>query len=148
MSATRICRRVNAPRAAVYQALLDPRAVATWMVPDGMTSHVHRAPWARRKASSASSRATQRKSRYTRDMAPGGIPASHEDLARAVDALVDECRSVALWFLKPDYYPRTDDELRRVLYEIQKHADVEIYKRAARLEEWLSRHSSAASAGS
>jgi uncharacterized protein YndB with AHSA1/START domain len=34
-------RRVNAPRAIVYRALLDPRAVATWMVPTGMTSHVH-----------------------------------------------------------------------------------------------------------
>jgi uncharacterized protein YndB with AHSA1/START domain len=32
---------VNAPRSIVYRALLDPRAVATWMVPDGMTSHVH-----------------------------------------------------------------------------------------------------------
>jgi uncharacterized protein YndB with AHSA1/START domain len=38
MSATRISRRVNAPRASVYRALLDPRAVATWMVPTGMTS--------------------------------------------------------------------------------------------------------------
>jgi uncharacterized protein YndB with AHSA1/START domain len=41
MSATRISRRVNAPRASVYRALLDARAVARWMVPDGMTSHVH-----------------------------------------------------------------------------------------------------------
>ena len=81
-------------------------------------------------------------------MAPGGISASHEELARAIDALVDECRSVALWFLKPDYYPRTDDERRRILEEIQKHADVELYKRAARLQEWLSRNSSAASAAS
>ena len=30
-----------APRERVYDALLDARAVATWMVPDGMTSHVH-----------------------------------------------------------------------------------------------------------
>ena len=41
MSSTRISRRVNAPRAIVYRALLDARAVATWMVPTGMTSHVH-----------------------------------------------------------------------------------------------------------
>jgi uncharacterized protein YndB with AHSA1/START domain len=41
MAATRISRRVNAPRPKVYRALLDPRAVATWMVPTGMTSHVH-----------------------------------------------------------------------------------------------------------
>jgi uncharacterized protein YndB with AHSA1/START domain len=41
MSSTRISHRVNAPRAIVYRALLDARAVATWMVPTGMTSHVH-----------------------------------------------------------------------------------------------------------
>ena len=32
---------MNAPRAIVYRALLDERAVATWKVPTGMTSHVH-----------------------------------------------------------------------------------------------------------
>jgi uncharacterized protein YndB with AHSA1/START domain len=32
---------VNAPRELVYRALLEARAVATWMVPLGMTSHVH-----------------------------------------------------------------------------------------------------------
>ena len=41
MSSTRISRRVNAPRARVYRALLDARAVATWKVPTGLTSHVH-----------------------------------------------------------------------------------------------------------
>jgi uncharacterized protein YndB with AHSA1/START domain len=32
---------VKAPRANVYRALLDARAVATWRVPSGMTSHIH-----------------------------------------------------------------------------------------------------------
>lgn len=41
MSSTRISRRVHAPRAKVYHALLDARAVARWMVPAGMTSQVH-----------------------------------------------------------------------------------------------------------
>jgi uncharacterized protein YndB with AHSA1/START domain len=41
MSAIRVSRRVNAPRALVYRALLDAHAVATWMVPTGMTSQVH-----------------------------------------------------------------------------------------------------------
>jgi len=41
MSSTRVRRRVNAPRASVYRALLDARAVAQWMVPTGMTSPVH-----------------------------------------------------------------------------------------------------------
>src|SRR6266853_1133013 len=41
MNSTRISYRVNAPRASVYRTLLDAHAVATWMVPTGMTSHVH-----------------------------------------------------------------------------------------------------------
>lgn len=40
-STTRLSQHINAPRAAVYQALTDARAVAIWMVPEGMTSHVH-----------------------------------------------------------------------------------------------------------
>jgi uncharacterized protein YndB with AHSA1/START domain len=34
-------RHLNASRAKVYAALIDETAVATWMVPTGMTSHVH-----------------------------------------------------------------------------------------------------------
>jgi uncharacterized protein YndB with AHSA1/START domain len=41
MVSTRITHYINAPRARVYQALLDPDAVAKWKVPDGMTCHVH-----------------------------------------------------------------------------------------------------------
>lgn len=41
MTATRISHRIEAPPRAVYRALLDPQAVATWMVPDGMSSQVH-----------------------------------------------------------------------------------------------------------
>ena len=40
-TSTRLSQHVNAPRTQVYRALLDAQAVATWMVPDGMTSHVH-----------------------------------------------------------------------------------------------------------
>ena len=38
---TRVAGHVDAPRAAVYRALLDPAAVARWRVPDGMSAHVH-----------------------------------------------------------------------------------------------------------
>jgi uncharacterized protein YndB with AHSA1/START domain len=41
MASTRITRYINAPRERVYRALLDPRAIAKWKVPDGMTCHVH-----------------------------------------------------------------------------------------------------------
>jgi uncharacterized protein YndB with AHSA1/START domain len=38
---TRIRRRIKAPRASVYRALIDPAAIAQWRVPDGMTCQVH-----------------------------------------------------------------------------------------------------------
>ncbi|MFC5213813.1 SRPBCC domain-containing protein [Streptomyces coerulescens] len=41
MNSTRVSRHVDAPRAAVYRALLDADAVARWRVPDGMTARVH-----------------------------------------------------------------------------------------------------------
>ncbi len=41
MSSTRVRRHLNAPRARVYSALVDAKAVARWMVPTGMTSQVH-----------------------------------------------------------------------------------------------------------
>ncbi|MES2521713.1 MAG: SRPBCC family protein [Gemmatimonadota bacterium] len=41
MPVTRITHRLKAPRAAVYQAFLDPVAVMQWMVPADMTGEVH-----------------------------------------------------------------------------------------------------------
>lgn len=41
MTTTRVSRHIQAPRSAVYRALIDRDAVQRWMVPDGMTSHVH-----------------------------------------------------------------------------------------------------------
>lgn len=40
-TSTHLTQHINAPRAKVYRALIDAQAVATWMVPSGMTSHVH-----------------------------------------------------------------------------------------------------------
>jgi uncharacterized protein YndB with AHSA1/START domain len=41
VTARGVSRRIDAPRRAIYRALLDARSVARWKVPDGMTSHVH-----------------------------------------------------------------------------------------------------------
>ena len=40
-NSTHISCHINAPRTIVYRALVDGDSVATWMVPTGMTSHVH-----------------------------------------------------------------------------------------------------------
>jgi uncharacterized protein YndB with AHSA1/START domain len=38
---TRVAVHIKAPRSAVYRALIDPAAIASWRVPDGMSAHVH-----------------------------------------------------------------------------------------------------------
>ncbi|HWE88422.1 MAG TPA: SRPBCC domain-containing protein [Pseudonocardiaceae bacterium] len=41
MYSMRVSGHVNAPRSAVYPALVDADAIAAWRVPDDMTSQVH-----------------------------------------------------------------------------------------------------------
>jgi uncharacterized protein YndB with AHSA1/START domain len=41
MASTQITRHIRASPAAVYRALIDAQAIASWRVPVGMTSHVH-----------------------------------------------------------------------------------------------------------
>lgn len=65
-----------------------------------------------------------------------------------VEGLVEEYRTRCLWFLEPGYVPATLEERLRVLAEIERHADLDGFRRAARLRQWLSRDSSARSAGS
>ena len=71
-----------------------------------------------------------------------------EDVARLVDELIDECRDTCLWWQRSDYYPRTDEERRRVLADIERRADRSTFQRAARLKRWLSRPSNGGSAAS
>lgn len=40
-ASTRVSRIIKAPRKAVYQAFLDPDAVASWLPPETMTGQVH-----------------------------------------------------------------------------------------------------------
>ncbi len=67
-------------------------------------------------------------------------------LVRAVRALVDEYRASTLWFLAADYYPGTDEQIRRTLDRIERYGDRRAFQEAARLRQWLSRISSAPSA--
>ncbi len=65
-----------------------------------------------------------------------------------IDQLVDEQRIRSLWFLRPDYRPATTEERIRVLEQIERHGDLESFRRAATLRRWLLQTSSAASADS
>jgi hypothetical protein len=69
-----------------------------------------------------------------------------QDIADAVNRLVDECRQRCLWFLRPDYYPGTDEERMQVLERIARYGDVPACRRALELRQWLSQASSARSA--
>jgi hypothetical protein len=69
-------------------------------------------------------------------------PTTHAEVVRAVDALVEECRVESLWYLRPDYHPRTDRERQQVLGAIQERCGRDVFRRAGVLKAWLSLHSS------
>jgi hypothetical protein len=76
-------------------------------------------------------------------MEPG--PVDRSALADEIDQLVDEYRLSCLWYLRADYYPRSDPERLRVLDAIARYGDLPAFRRAGRLRQWLSRPSSAPS---
>jgi len=40
-ASTQVSKIIKAPRKAVYQACLDPKALASWRVPDNMKAQLH-----------------------------------------------------------------------------------------------------------
>jgi hypothetical protein len=67
----------------------------------------------------------------------------------AIDRLVDEYRDRCLWFLRPDFYPRTFEERLRVLASIQRrYGDRAAFQRAGEARQGLLQHSSERSAAS
>ena len=69
-----------------------------------------------------------------------------EKLMQNVNALVDEYRTVCLWFLREDYYPQTPADALRILEYIERHGDVKAFRKAATLRQWLLQNFSAPSA--
>ena len=59
---------------------------------------------------------------------------------------VDDQRIRCLWFMRRDYYPATDAERLRALDAIERHGDLEAFKRARSFRAWLLQHSSDTSA--
>jgi hypothetical protein len=74
------------------------------------------------------------------------MSSAEEKFMQQVNALVDEYRARCLWFLREDFYPRTQSEILKVLDYIERHGDVSAFQRAAALRQWLLQNSSAPSA--
>jgi hypothetical protein len=51
---------------------------------------------------------------------------------------VDEYRVNCLWLLRDDYYPKTRDEACRILEQIERHGDVEAFRKASELRQYVS----------
>jgi hypothetical protein len=71
-----------------------------------------------------------------------------EAIQREIDELVEGYRSRCLWFLRPDFRPRTNAEILSVLGHIEAHGDRAAFQRVAAIRQWFSRHSSERSANS
>ena len=76
------------------------------------------------------------------------MSAENDSVAEAINRLVDEYRHQCLWFLRDDYYPTSPSQQLRVLEYIKRHGDRTAYRKAAAMQQWLSRTSSAPSAAS
>ncbi len=85
----------------------------------------------------------QRKEHMTESSLP-----SIEAIQPELDHLVDEYRTRCLWFLRPDFYPRTNAEILRTLRQIEAHGDRAAFLRAAAIRAWHSRNSNESSAES
>lgn len=72
----------------------------------------------------------------------------HGPLDAAFRELVERYRVQCLWFLREDYYPSTPAEKEEVLRHIERHGDLEAFRRVAEMRAWLSQHSSSTSAAS
>ena len=71
-----------------------------------------------------------------------------DQVGAEVRRLVDSYRSRCLWFLREDYYPRSREEILRVLEQVERSGDRAAFVRAGAIRRWLSPPSRATSAGS
>lgn len=59
------------------------------------------------------------------------------DVQVEVAKLIAEYRDRCLWFLRPDYAPRTAEEIRHVLDLIERYGDLAGFRRAEEIRAWL-----------
>ena len=66
------------------------------------------------------------------------------DFLLAAHRLIEANRLSCLWFLRPDYLPRSAREVETVLAQIEARGDRQAWAEARMLRTWLSRNTSAA----
>lgn len=69
-----------------------------------------------------------------------------ENALARVRELVMQYRAQCLWFLRSDYFPASHDDIIQVLDYIQRYGDLNGFRRAGELKQWLLRNSNAVSA--
>jgi hypothetical protein len=69
-------------------------------------------------------------------------------LDRSIDAFIDEQRARCLWFVRPEYYPSTDEARLSMLGKIERAGDLAAFKRCGELRARLLQRSSVSSAAS
>ena len=67
-----------------------------------------------------------------------------DEFRKATNALIDEYRSQCFWHNRRDFYPETPEMMLRALDTIQRYGDLDGFRRAGALKQWLSQNSSAA----
>jgi hypothetical protein len=65
----------------------------------------------------------------------------NDDIRRQVYALVDAYRDRCLWFLREDYYPADAEDMLRTLDYIRRYGDLDAFRKAGVLYQWLSANS-------
>lgn len=63
------------------------------------------------------------------------------------ESLCSEYRTRCLWFLRADYKPVTNEQKLRLLMYIERHGDLEAFRRVAPVRKWLLQNSKQTSAG-
>ena len=63
-----------------------------------------------------------------------GQPPDEMDLFADVDRLIEEQRISCLWFMRPDHRPSSLVERVRGLEQIERHGDLDAFRRAATLK--------------
>jgi hypothetical protein len=67
---------------------------------------------------------------------------------QALRELIERQRTSCLWYLKQDWFPKTLEEVSKVLDAVQCHGDRAAFIEAGRIRQWLSPNSSSGSAAS